>query len=100
MNSPSGMLPRLFCCWPKLTSRLLPQQLLPPFADEPHHESGPAGLVGGAEAFPGFGVEVLVEEKEVLPVGFLRVAGGVAETGAVSVLAGEEEGDEAVAEVD
>ena len=79
---------------------LLAQQLLAPFADEADDEGGPAGLVGGAEAFAGFGVEVLVEEEEVLPVRFLRVAGGFAKARALAVFAGEEEGDETVAEVD
>ena len=37
------------------------------FADEADDEGGPAGLVGGAKAFAGFGVEVFVEEKVVVP---------------------------------
>ena len=32
------------------------------FADEADDEGGPSRLVGGAEAFSGFGVEVFVEE--------------------------------------
>lgn len=59
--------------------------------DEFDDEGGPAGLVGGAEAFAGFGVEVFVEEEEVLPVGDVGVAGCVAEAGAVSVFVWAEE---------
>jgi hypothetical protein len=68
--------------------------------DEFHHQGGPAGLVGGTEAFAGLGVEVFVEEQQVPPVGDVAVAVGVAEAGAVAAFAGAEERDEAVADVD
>lgn len=69
------------------------------FADETDGQGGPAGLVGCAESFASLGVEVFVEEQEVLPIGRIRVACGGSEAGAVSVGVGEEEGEQAVAEV-
>lgn len=41
-------------------------ELLVSFTDEADNEGDPAGLVGGAKALAGFGVEVLVEEKVVI----------------------------------
>ncbi len=57
--------------------------------DQADDEGGPAGLVGGSEAFAGFSVEILVEEDEVLPVWIVRVALGclaVAVARAVAIL--------------
>src|SRR5215211_3272127 len=42
-----------------------------PLIDEGCHEAGPAGLVRGAQPLSALGVEVLVEEDQVSPVGVL-----------------------------
>jgi hypothetical protein len=44
-------------------------ELLVFFADEARDEGGPSGLVGGPEAFAGFGVEVFVKEEVLIPEG-------------------------------
>lgn len=70
------------------------------FADEADDEGGPAGLVGGAEAFAGVAVEVFVKKEETLPIGALCVGWAFSKTGAITVFIREEKGDEAVANVD
>src|SRR5215218_8259351 len=42
-----------------------------PFVDEGRDESGPTGLMGGAQPLASLGVEVLMEEDEIAPVGIL-----------------------------
>src|SRR5215204_5594935 len=42
-----------------------------PFIDEGRDESGPAGLMRSAQPLSGLGVEVLMEEDEIAPVGVL-----------------------------
>ena len=61
-------------------------------------EGGPAGLVAGAQALAGVGVEILVEEQEIAPVGVGLIFGGVAVAGAAVVGGGEEKGAQAAAE--
>ena len=74
-------------------------ELLAAFADEADDEGCPAGLVGCAEAFAGFGVEVFVEKKQVLPIGRVAVAVGGAEAGAVAVFVGKQQGNEAITDI-
>src|SRR5215218_6684355 len=42
-----------------------------PFIDQGRDEPGPTGLMRGAQPLSGFGVEVLMEEDEIAPVGIL-----------------------------
>jgi len=78
-------------------------QFFPALPDEADDEGGPAGLVGGTEAFARFAVEVFVEEDEVFPVLVVGIAFGdfgIAVAGALAAFVLFEEGDEAVADVD
>src|SRR5215212_8452411 len=49
-----------------------------PFIDERRDQCGPAGLMRGAQPLAGLGVEVLMEEDEIAPVGILLEFAAVA----------------------
>jgi len=59
--------------------------------DELGNNSGPAGLVAGAQARAGVAVEVLVEENVVSPVGIGLERLGVAEDGTPTGLVAKED---------
>ena len=70
------------------------------FADEAGDEGGPAGLVGGTEAFAGFGVEVFVEEEMLVPKWTTAMGVMSADEVAGTIGAGGEQFDEAFAEIE
>src|SRR5262245_21679731 len=53
---------------PHPRSRRAAASLRPPLVDQRRHQTGPAGLVAGAEAGAVVAVEVLVKEDQVAPV--------------------------------
>ena len=65
-------------------------EFLPALADEADDECCPAGLVRGTESFAGLGVEILVKQEEILPVGDVAVAVSLAKTRAVAFFVWQE----------